>query len=367
MVPGLLTALPGLRFWVVEPTQLVARRFGRERQIALDSIVELRRPRLSVSGAVVAVGADSTMRVPGQVDRFDELLDRLSLATDATPPRPANWDRHSAPQQAHPAPPTANDTSWQLSAVRTKVVLGFLVALLAFFWTWPWFLVGGDSPTRDSILFMGIGTLLWAAVALLVAQESFQRGQPVELSLTASGLTYRTFRRAPIQVAHHELLLATVEPDIIYVRGIPGQRYPLVLTLEGGARVRIDDMRARHLGSSTHALASAIRRHTFDPTKRSVAQRQEGEDLAADDDPLTLLRSFALDPQPDRSSLTRRAGDGFRNTGNHELAIAAYQFHLDTNPDDSASHQGLIAAYRSAGRDDLASEAAEAAERLLLG
>ncbi len=363
---GWLTALPSFRRFVVDDEGITAVRFGRKRHIAFAQITRVRRPSTSLTGAIVVESAKETLRISGQVNDFDQLLDTLNVPENSQPiGQPVS---HSA---AEPR------SEFRVSPTRTRVVLGFLGCLFVFFVGWPWFLVEGDNPVRDSFAFVGIGSFLWAIIALLVAQESFQRGQPNHLRLLDDAIEYRRFRTGWVERPASELITATVETDIIYVRGIPGYRYPLILTFTDGTRLKIDDMRAKHLGTTTHHLGATIRAKYHNPSKVRPAdvtlaeqhldrfeQAENTDDLGGQID--SLGRAIAVAPSEELLARHRELGDLHRRTADHAAAVSAYRARLDRAPDDHLAYEGLVASLLALGRKDLAGEAAAAAERILL-
>lgn len=362
---GFVVAIPSFRYYVVEPTRLVATRFGRERSIEYADVAEVHRSQ-HLTGGVVFVAHQNRMRVSGQVDGFDELVDRVMSRIDVA-------------AQPSPAPSTVGDGAGQVgrrefsvSSTRTRVTLSFMGGLLIFFVGWPWFFVGGEHPVRDSFIFAGIGVGLWAGIALLVRQESFQPSQPAQLRLHDAALEYRRFRRGWERRCRAEFFVASVVPNIIYVKGMPGKRHPLVVGFADGTGFIIDDMRAKHMGTTTHLLAAELRRLYLEPALTTTDDRALGAewlasaDAASGPERISALRT-AIAADPELSVHLRELGDLQRRNGQLDDAVLSYHAHLDLDPDDHRAYEGLVAAHRANGRDDLAADAAAATERLVLG
>ena len=246
-----------------------------------------------------------------------------------------------------------------------------LSLLLAFFVGWPWFVVDGDHPIRDSFAFAGVGIGLWLIVLLLVMQESFPRGQPSQIRLRGE-LEYREFRNRWQSRPHTDIVTATIEPDIIYVKGIPGRRTPLVIRFIDGSQLTVDDMRAKHLRSTTHAIARAIadwrRECPIDPEAvtrvRAAVDEHRGE---TDEARATVLSELVgIDPEAGRHRRLFELGELLRSREEHDRAIACYQAHLDGEPHDAPAFEALASSYLAIGRRDLAADATAVAERILL-
>ena len=376
MLCGWLVARPGFRLFVGEPSQLtlhrtgVRHRPGRERSIAHRDIVSFHERR-SVLGSVEvqATGSVPRLRVNAQTSGFDQLVASLRRAAPDAP-----YTSYRDRDHADGGSGETDRRHWGVSRSRTRATVGFLAALLLFFWIWPWFLVTGEHPTRDSIIFMAIGTGMWLIVTLLVGQESFQRKQPAELELRPGRVAWRTFLGGWTERPVTDVVTATVETDIIYVRGFPGYRHPLRLRFVDGSDLVIDDARARHLRTSTVQLGGAIRAHIHDLDQRepAFAALADADDLAAataDDAEAARLRRAAVArwPSPERLAELAAVGDLHRRAGEHDLAVSLYRALLDLDAHSSAAWEGLAASFRAKGRDDLAGEATEHAERLLLG
>lgn len=371
---GRLAARPGLRLFVAEPDRLtthrtgVLHRPGRERSIGHAEITGFHERRTLLGSVEVrGAGAVRRIRVNAQTGGFDQLIAALRQAAPHAP-YTSFRDRTGA------APTDPDPRHWGVAPARTRLTIGFLGALLLFFWTWPWLFVTGDHPTRDSLIFMGIGTGMWLIVALLVGQENFQRSQPAELELRPGTIAWRRFLAGWTERPVTEIVTATVETDIIYVRGFPGYRHPLRLRFVDGDELVIDDARARHLRTSTVQLGAAIRAHLHDldqrdPSFEQLAASDDAAATAADEATSARLRRAAIARWPDRARLATLAtvGDLHRRIGDHDLAISLYRAHLDHDADSADAWQGLAASFRAKHREDLAGEATLHAERILLG
>ena len=135
----------------------------------------------------------------------------------------------------------------------------------------------------------------------------------------------------------------------------------------------IDDARARHLRTSTVQLGAAIRGHLHDLDQRSAddeslasADETEADQAAADE--ACRLRRAAIARWPDATRLATLAavGDLHRRADDHDVATSLYRAHLDLDGGSADAWQGLAASFRAKGRDDLAGEATQEAERILL-
>ncbi len=368
---------PGLRFWIVEPNQVTVHRLGRERSIEYPAINEIRERR-SVGGFIEIRAGDRRLRVPKQLTGFDDFLSQVKLLAPHAPFVGRSAPTHEpVSDPAMAAVPVTETTTYSLSKGRTRLIIGFMGSLLLFLLIGPWFAVTGDHPVRDSFIFMGMGFGFWLVILLLVAQESFQRDQPARLELRPGTIAYRVFWKGWQIRPATELVSASVESDIIYVRGMPGHRHPLFLTFSDGSRVKIDDFRAKHLGASTHQLTTEFHRRYFDASQYSLADRGESDRLleeARDADARCDLpraielhqQAIASYPDSERLASYRRVGDLQRQLGHHVTAVSSYRAHLDFAPRDTAAWEGLAASLREGGRDDLAAEAIQSAERLLL-
>ena len=373
-----LAARPGLRLLVAEPDRLTAHRTGlrhrlppagTERSIEHTDITGFHERR-SVLGSLEVRGDGPVrqLRINPQTTGFDELVASLRRAAPAAP-----YTNHRAPDAAERSD-APTPMSWGVPPRQTRLLIGFLGALLLFFWIWPWLLVTGDHPTRDAIIFTALGTGLWLVIALLVGQENFQRRQPAQLDLRPGRIAWRVFRGGWTERPITDVVTATVETDIIYVRGFPGYRHPLRIRFVDGEELLVDDARARHLRTSTVQLGATIRAHVRDlsartPDDEERARAADDSAEGADDREAARLRGVAVALWPDASRLAGLGdiGDLHRRAGDHALAISLYRSHLDVDSGDADAWQGLAASLRAKGRDDLAGEAVAQAERILLG
>jgi hypothetical protein len=383
---GWLAARPALRIWINEPDRVSLRRVGvlhrnrepgRERHITHDAITSFHERR-SLTGMVEIRGGDRRLVAPMQLTRFDEFISALRRA--APNAAHTSWrDGRRARREPNVSDPGSR-TSFTISTRGTRVTIGVLAALLLFFILWPWFFVTGESPTRDSFVFVGIGLVLWAMIAGLVASESFPRRQPSVLELRPQTLAWRTLRGSWKERDLREIVTATIETDIIYVRGFPGYRHPLRITFVDGPPLEINDVRAKQMGASTRQIGDAVRHHVHDLTRRSNTDRATADALAlravetrrdatvdGDAGAVDLLRrAVAVHPHPVRLARLRHIGDLHRRLGEHERAVSLYRAHLDYAPDDASAWEGMAASFDALGRADLAGEATETAERILL-
>ncbi len=383
---GRLAARPGLRIWISEPAGVTVRRVGvshrdrgsrHDRHVAHETIVSFHERR-SPTGAVEIRSTETRLVAPMQLSGFDELLSALRRAAPRAPYTSWRDGRRDHPTPGHPD--EENRTSFSISATGTRVTIGVLAALLVTLLVWPWFLVTGESPTRDSFIFVGIGLLLWAMIAGLVAAESFPRHQPSVLELRPQTLAWRTLRGGRHERDLREVVTVTIETDIIYVRGFPGYRHPLRITFVDGPPLELNDARARQMRASTRRIADTVRRHVHDLTRRHAADRARADALAVeaararadatiggDARAVDLLRrAVAVHPHPVRLTRLRHIGDLHRRLGEHDRAVSLYRAHLDYRPDDARAWEGLAASFTALNRADLAGEATETAERILL-
>ncbi len=385
VILAVLISWPSLRVWIAEDEQLTVRRMGRERSIRFDAITGIRERR-TLLGRVDVDGNDDAghrihVKLPSQMSGFDELVALVRNRAPGVEFRGLQPDRNSsADEPAAPASPLGEPVSYAVSKARTRAVVVFMSALLIFFWAWPWKLVTGEHPVRDSFIFAGIGTGFWLIILLLVWQESFQARYPAALELRPNEIAWRRFRGRWESRPRTELLSASVETDIRYVRGFPGYLYPLVLTFTGGRpsdRIELDLMRAKHMGTTTQALAAEFHRRYFDPDLSEVHEPATaagwlGTVVTADEvgDAATAIdaleRAIALHPSADNLARLRELGDRLRRSDENVRAVSAYRAHLDFVPTDASAWEGLAASQRAIGREDLAAEATQAAERILL-
>jgi len=368
---GLLAGLPGWKVLILQNDRLVQRRFGRERSVFYDRmtrIVESKQiPRVRIEAS-----DGTSIRVYKTIDNYDDFFNRLRRHAQGV-----EIVQAASPLRPKPEPrPLDQPSSYQVPK-RVHYGTGAAFALaLAFLWAWPWFAVSGDHPTRDSFIFMGIGTFMWLVTFLLVAQQTFQRDQPVALHLNGS-IKYRVLRGSMVERHPTELFSAGVETEIIYVKGQPGYRYPLYLRFVDGSHLKIDDFRARHLQSTTHAIGSDLRNRYLRITHRTGDDRARAKMLVAqaETDLATgeiaravqcFKQALAQFPDVDGLKLYARIGDLHRQMAEHSEATSAYRAHVDLFPSDADAWQGLALSLEAAGRSDLAEEAAHTAEQLLL-
>jgi hypothetical protein len=368
---GLLVGLPGWKVVILQNDRIVQRWLGQEKSIFFDRMTRMveskQIPRVRIEAA-----DGTSIRVFKTIDNYDDFFNRLrrhapglEIVQAATPLRPKPKARPLDQPSSYLVP----------KRVHYGTGAGFAVALV-FLWAWPWFAVTGEHPTRDSFIFMGIGTFMWLVTFLLVAQQVFQRDQPVELHLNGS-IKYRVLRGSMMERHATELFSAGVETEIIYVKGQPGYRYPLYLRFVDGSHLKIDDFRARHLQSTTHAIGSDIRHRYLRITNRTGDDRARSKMFVAQAETelaeaqiaraiICFKQALAQFPDIERLQLYARIGDLHRQLDEHSEAISAYRAHVDLYPSDADAWQGLALSLEANGRTDLAAEAAHTAEQLLL-
>ena len=370
-VVSMLISWPAWRVWILEPEGLTLKGIRGERHVRYDDMTELRE-RPSLTGALEARSAAARIRIPMQLTGYDGLFDRLRRAAPE-----ARFVGRGDDAETPMGDPTSTVARFAVPKRRIRLTIGFLGALLAFFMAWPWFLVEGDHPVRDSFAFMGIGALVWAAFAFLIGAETFQRHQPIELELRPGEVAFRALRGQWIVKRDLELVSATVETRIVFVKGQKGYRHPLVFVFTGGDRVELDQHRARHMRTSTHRLADEIQRRYFDSGRFSdeyrrasdqwLARAQALADRDRDDEAIeSYQHAIATYPDSARRALLSTVGDLQRRHADLEGAISSYEAHLDFAPGDARAWQGLAAAYIDIGWRDSAAEATERAEQLLI-
>ena len=376
---------PALSIWIVGSDRITRHRTGllhrigggREQTIEFGDLTRLHERR-SIIGALGVYGTHHRFTISMQSERFDELVSALRRARPDVPHTSVRDKKRARRAAKHPP----DRTRFAVSPWMIRATIGFFGALLVFFLAWPWFAVGGEHPVRDSVIFMGIGVLIWLMFAGLAALESFPRRQPTALDLREGTIAWRTLRHGWRERELRDVVTVSVETTIIYVRGHPGYRHPLRIRFvdrpddgEHDAVLVIGDARARQMSTSTQQLAAAIRRHAHDLSTRTDGDRLEADELMARADTVgsepteaaaLLQRAIALDPSPSRLTELRRLGDLQRRTEQFERAESSYRAHLDHSPDDADAWQGLAAVYEATGRRDLAMEATETAERHLL-
>lgn len=365
------------RIWVVTEDALLIRRFGREHRIGFAEVMELRERSTPTRGVEIQT-VYGRLDVPGRLGGFDDLVSRLRAgAPDAGyVERNGGTSSVSAGDQ-RPRLSTSEPAEWAVPRERIRSIAWFLGGLLAFLVLWPWLVVEGDHYTRDSLAFVGVGLALWLVIAGLVALESLQRTQPATLEMRPGELAFKTLRGPWHTRPASELVSASVETTIGDVKGMPGRRHPLVLSFTDGSRVSIDQMRAKHMGTTTHALAAELHRRYFDATTYDVDSRTVADEWSRRADEAeaagelasavtALQHAVALHPDAERIANYRRTGDLQLQLGDHAAAVSSYRAHLDFAPDDGAAWEGLADALRLLKRHDLAAEAAHNANRLLL-
>ena len=257
------------------------------------------------------------------------------------------------------------------------LMVGGCALFLVFLVGWPWFLVEGDHPTRDSFIFVGIGLGMWTVIALLVKAETFPGGQPIELVLTPEAVRWRTLRGGWSERPTTDLHGAAVETTIIYVKGQPGHRYPLRMRFLDGTVLEVGDQRARQFATSPQHLEMVVIRTCLDPSTRSPTDLAESgravdaaEAAEAAGDTVGAVghfrRAIARYPDRYRSSLHRHAGDLLRQVDDDGGAIGHYRSHLNVFPDDAVAWQALAEALPDHYRTELRDETIAIAEQLLL-
>jgi len=377
VLAGFLIALPGLKIWLIDGDELVSMRFKKRKAVQLTGATAIRERR-SLTGAWAVVGPDNSIVVPMQLSGFDEFMSAIRCRTpdvELSSFRTADKGRRGT----DPSVPLTERPIIDLGVGKTRIratVIGLGLFLL-FFWIGPWLVVNGEHPTRDAIIFMGIGTFIWALFALLLGKETFPKGQPAYFTLREHDFSYRMLRRSWVDVRNDELYSASVETRIQYVKGMPGYLYPLVIVLVDGTRIELDQMRAKHMSTTTQSLGAELRRRYVTASMRTHAQRAASDahveaaghsETAEDaDQRISALRlAIAANPDADRLAMYRIVGDLQRTAGDNEAAVSSYRAHLDFFSDDHAAWEGLAAALQATGKPDSAAEATAQAERILL-
>lgn len=378
---GVVASLPGLRLLIVEADQLT--RAGVFSNVALRFSEIERIDEARTIPALLVRGPGARIRISRSVAGFDDLFNRMAESVDPAVLHAGSNVAANAASSDRPgaAAEIRSDGHYAVGRTRLRLNIGFLVAVLLFFLLWPWFVIDGEHPIRDSFLFVGIGLFLWLALAALVSNETLQRGQPIELKLREASIAWRTLRSGWIERPVDELVSASVEPWIMYVKGQPGRRYPLRLRFLGDDMLEIDDFRGRHLGSSTHLLGVDIRQRYLTTTARSDAQREESRNslatahaLEEDAKPLESVEHYraaiALWPSAENLALYGYVAEILRTHGEtHEhktSAIAHFRAHVDLHPSDATAWQALGACLAGGLRSDAADEAIATAEQLLM-
>jgi|GEM_PF-2230686 len=374
---GVISSLLGLRLLVLEDDRLTRAGPFAVRSLSfvdIECIYEARGiPALLVRAPT------GRIRVARSLAGFDDLFTRL---IDAVGPSKLTGARQPATTSDGTSTATAAlDGRYLVGNVRLGMNIGFLGLSLIFFLAWPWFLVDGEHPIRDSFIFVGIGLIMWVGLAFIVGNETLQRHQPIELELRANSIAWRTLRGSMTERAHTDLVSASVEPWIMYVKGQPGRRYPLRLRFVDDEVLEIDDFRGRHLGSSTHLISVDLKERYLTTANReadhqvrsddALLQGQEAEARGAPLDAVVhYRRSVAAWPSPDRLALYGHIADLFREHGtspeHRTSAIAHYRAHVDTYPSDATAWQGLGVCLSGGHRTDSADEAIATAEQLIM-
>ncbi len=368
---SLLISWPAWKVWILEPDGVTLKRLRSERHIRYSDITELRE-RPSLTGTLEVRSSEQRIRIPTHITGYDGIFDRLRGAAPE-----ARYLGRGADGDTPLGDPATSVARFGVSKLRLRVTIGCLAAFFLFFMIWPWFLVEGDHPVRDSFAFMGIGALIWAAFAFLIGVETFQRHQPIELELRPGEIAFRVLRGDWIVKRDLELVSATVETRIIFVKGQKGYRHPLVFVFTGGERVELDQHRARNMRTSTHRLAAEIQRRYFEAGRFTEAYREASDQWLAraqalvehgrDDEAIdSYQHAIATYPDAERRALLRTVGDLQRRQVDLPAAISSYEAHLDFAPGDTRAWQGLAAAYIDIGWRDSAAEATEKAQQLLI-
>lgn len=370
IIIGIGCSLPGLRLLVIDEQGVTRAGVFTDTELAFTDIERVDEAR--TVPAIIARGAGQKIRIPRSAAGFDDLFNRLvgSIGSDAL---------HRQTDQATASTP--NTSHYAVSNTRLRLNIGFLIASLLFFVLWPWFVVDGEHPIRDSFFFVGVGLPLWFALAFLVSNETLQRGQPIELELHDSTIRWRTLRGPWRERPAVELVSASVEPWIMYVKGQPGRRYPLRLRFIDEEVLEIDDFRGKHLGASSHLIGVDVRRRYLTTANRSshdhenaLAFLNAARQLEADGNPLESIAPYrhaiALWPSPEHLALYGHVGDVLRTHGqtpeHTAIAIAHYRAHVDIHPSDADAWQALGSCLSGGLRNDSAEEAIATAEQLLM-
>ena len=386
VVLAVLMVIVGMRFFVLEEDRITRVGAFGERSVRFAAI-----DRFDESGGLPALRIHSdakTMRVSKTLAGFDDLFNRITEHVSAP---------YVVPEQVRPGEPTEyslqETAQFAVSAQRRRVNTVVLISTLVVVLVWPWFLVEGDHVVRDSFIFMAMGLGLWLVTVLLVRTETSPRGQPIELRLAPSEIGWRLSRGEWQTRRPQELVSASVETTIIYVKSQPGHRYPLRLRFTDGTVLQIDDHRGRHLGSSTQLLGLELRRRYVTTANRlesdlanATAQLLEARAAENRGDVLAAVGAYqrAIAHWPDEAHLALHrycgdllrahvdslVGDG-REFRKETAAIRAdalghYRAHLDTFPYDADAWQAIAACVGGGSRTDLADESIASAEQLLM-
>ncbi len=386
---GVLVALSGMRLFVLEPDRITRSGPLRERSIRFDDITRLREAGAFPSLRVEAT--DSAIRLPKSIAGFDDVFNRLVAQTHP------DVFTHTIPAEPADGVSMLGESTtaarYAVTARRLRINIGVLALLFLLCVTWPWFVVNGEHPVRDAFIFAGMSLLLWLGIYAMVRSESLQPDQPIELELHPRTIRWRVLRGGWQERDRTELVSASVETTIIYVKGQAGHRYPLRLRFVDGTVVKVDDFRARHFGSSTQLVGHDIRRRfvttdardpadelaAADHLEAGRAAEAAGESLAAVE---SYERAIAHWPSARNLALHRHLGDVLRTVAGslpssnrsermsaiamRQRAVGHYRAHVDHFPTDADAWQGIGATLAGDYRTDLADEAIETAEQLLL-
>lgn len=364
---GITIVIPGLRLVVLEPERLCRVGVFAERSVHIDKIENIAEARIM---PVLKVADDATtIRISRTMSGFDDLFNRL--IDRAGPKVVRRGMRDDMP----------SDGRYVVGRLRLSLTVGFLVSTFVSALVWPWFVVEPENLVRDSLIFIAIGLFMWSLLALLIGNETLQPRQPVELEFRPRTIAWRTLRSGWNERPCSELVSASVETTIIYVKGQAGYRYPLRMRFVGDDVLEVDDFRARHLGASTQLIGRDVRTRYLTTTVRTeeerarsdallrdaVAQEHEGSPIEAVD---LYRRAIAAWPEPERLELYGHVGDLLRQYGetpeDRAHAVAHYRAHIDLYPSDAEAWQGLAACISGGYRTDLADETIATAEQLLL-
>ncbi|MGI9605917.1 MAG: hypothetical protein ACR2P0_07230 [Acidimicrobiales bacterium] len=371
-VSGLL-ALPSFRAWVLGPDGFTRHTLGRHTTIPYEEIRTLTDgriwPTLKVSSE------HGSIRVSKNLAGYDDLFNQLLAAA----PHASDERRPGRTTVGHTAELglLTERAVYSLNRTRLRLIGGFIVSLLVFFLAWPWIFVDPEIRIPDAIYFDLMGLVIWAIFAGLLAKETFQRDQPAAIELGAHEVRWRVLRGQWHTRRAHEVVSATAETSIIYVKGMPGYRYPMRVLFTDGTTFHVDDFRARHLGSSTQMIAADIRRRLLEPENRTPEHADaadEAERMGREADEAGHIdaaighyrRAIALHPTEGRVELHARVATLFSSDGRYEEAVSARHSHLDHRRHDAVSWQELAADLDRLGRKDSSADAMHAAEKLLL-
>ncbi len=384
---AVLMVIVGMRFFVLEEDRITRVGAFGERSVRFAAI-----DRFDESAGLPALRIHSdarTMRVSKTLAGFDDLFNRLTEHVSSPYEAPAQVGL-GEPSTEYSLHETAH---FAVSAQRRRLNTMVLISTLVFVLVWPWFLVEGEHVVRDSVIFMAMGFGLWLVTVLLVRTETSPSGQPIELRLARSEIGWRLSRGEWQTRAPNELVSASVETTIIYVKSQPGHRYPLRLRFTDGTVLQIDDHRGRHLGSSTQLLGLELRRRYVTTANRvegdrahATAQLVEARAAETNGDVAAAVQAYqrVIAHWPDESHLAlhRYCGDLLRAHADSLMgdgrefrkrtaairadAVGHYRAHLDTFPYDADAWQAIAACVGGGYRTDLADESIASAEQLLM-